>query len=236
MFKAEAAWLAGLLAQRNTAELSPLLNVGSSTRQFREVEQPWTEGLLFAPLRARGVEILNLDSRAGDGIDVKADILSEADRPRLEALKVRSILCCNILEHVTDPGRLARRCIDLAGPGGFIFVTVPYSYPFHRDPIDTLYRPGPAELAQLFAGAEMLEGAVVDSGESFRDQVRARPWILSRQILRFPVPFLSLTKWQRSMAKLYWLFHNYQITGAVFRVPGGAAPGAGFVDSGGRGS
>jgi hypothetical protein len=235
MFKAEAAWLARLLAERTADELSPLLNVGSSTRRFREVEQPWTEELLFAPLRARGIEVLHLDSRAGDGIDIKADILSEADRPRLTALKVRSILCCNILEHVTDPARLAQRCIELVGPGGFIFVTVPYSYPFHRDPIDTLYRPGPAELARLFAGAEMLDGRVVDAGESFRGQVKARPWILSRQLLRFPVPFLSLEKWKRSMAKLYWLFHNYQITGAVFHVPG-PAPQGGFVDSGGRGS
>jgi hypothetical protein len=174
---------------------------------------------------------VHLDSRAGDGIDLKAHILSEADAPRLNALGVRSILCCNILEHVTDPGQLAKRCIDLVGPGGLIFVTVPHSYPHHRDPIDTMYRPSPAELAALFQGAELVTGGIVDSEESFRDQVRARPWILSRQILRFPLPFLSLTKWKRSMAKLYWLFHNYQITGAVFRVPAIPSAGTPFVDS-----
>jgi hypothetical protein len=220
MFKAEAAWLAHLLAQHTTAELSPLLNIGSSTRAFRELEQPWTERELFAPLRARGVKIVHLDSREGDGIDIKADVLSDTDLPRIRAVGARSILCCNILEHVTDPERLARRCIEIVGPGGLVFVTVPFSYPFHRDPIDTMYRPRPEELSRLFTGARLVHGEVIDSGESFRDQVKERPWILSRQILRFPLPFLSFTKWKRSMAKLYWLFHNYKVTGAVFQVTG----------------
>ena len=228
MFRAEAAWLAHLLSQHDAAELSPLLNIGSSTRQFREIEQPWTERELFAPLRARGVRVVHLDSRTGDGIDVQADILSDADLPRIRAVGARSILCCNILEHVTDPRRLAQRCMEIVGTGGLVFVTVPYSYPFHRDPIDTMYRPRPEDLTGLFTGARLVHGEIIDSGESFRDQVKRRPWILSRQILRFPLPFLSLTKWKRSMAKLYWLFHNYRVTGAVFQVtapePRGPSP------------
>jgi hypothetical protein len=96
---------------------------------------------------------------------------------------------------------------------------VPFSYPFHRDPIDTLYRPSPDDLIRLFANARPLRAEIVDAGESFRDQVKKRPWILFRQALRFPFPFLGFSRWQRSMGKLYWLFHNYEVTGAVFRVP-----------------
>src|SRR3712207_461076 len=140
MFRAEAAWLARLLAQRPNEELSPLLNIGSSTARLREIEQPWTERELFAPLRARGGQILHLDFRAGEGIATAAEVLTEADLPKIRAHRPRAILCCNILEHVVEPDRLARRCIDIVGPGGWIYVTVPHSYPHHRDPIDTLYR------------------------------------------------------------------------------------------------
>jgi hypothetical protein len=220
LFRAEARWLGRLLAEHGAVELSPLLNVGSSTRAFRETDQPWTEQELFAPLRARGVRIIHLDARSGDGIDIKADILDDRDLAKVRALAPRAILLCNILEHVTDPQKLADRCIRIVGPGGLIFVTVPFSYPFHRDPIDTLYRPSPEALVRLFDGARALRAEIVDAEESFRDQVKKRPWILSRQVLRFPFPFLGLTKWRRSMGKLYWLFHNYQVTGAVFRVPG----------------
>ncbi|HEY4265749.1 MAG TPA: hypothetical protein VGM72_10555, partial [Micropepsaceae bacterium] len=118
MFETEAAWLEMLLRERTPDDLSPLLNVGSSTSDFREVAQPWAERRLFAPLRARGVQIIHLDTREGHGIDIKADILSDADLPRIRSFKPRSILCCNILEHVRDPKALARRCAEIVGPGG----------------------------------------------------------------------------------------------------------------------
>ncbi len=219
MFKHEASWLARHLAQRTPAELSPVLNIGSSTRQFREHDQPWVHRTLVAPLEQRGIRVVHLDFRDGDGIDIRADMLSDADFERIKATGPRSILCCNVLEHVEEPKKLAERCIELVGPCGFIFITVPHSYPFHRDPIDTLYRPSPDRLAELFPGARLVHGEIIDVGESLRDEVKKRPWILLRPLFRFPVPFLGWAKWKRSMGKLYWLFHNYEVTGAVFQVP-----------------
>ena len=237
MFAAEAEWLERLLRQWAPEQLSPLLNVGSSTREFREVTQPWTDKELFRPLRQRGIELVHLDSRDGDGIDIRADVLSDADLPRIRAKRPKAILCCNILEHVREPEKLARRCMEIVGPGGLIFVTVPNSYPHHRDPIDTMFRPAPNELADLFRPATMLKGEVVDVGESYRDQVRRRPWLLFRHVLRFPFPFIGFGGWKRSMAKLYWLTHNYRITGAAFEVPARAErpPLAPVVDRGEHG-
>jgi hypothetical protein len=219
MFAAEAAWLENLLRQWPPEQLSPLLNVGSSTREFRETAQPWADRNLFRPLRQRGIELIHLDAREGDGIDIRADILSDADLPRIRARRPKAILCCNILEHVREPQGLARRCIEIVGPGGLIFVTVPRSYPHHRDPIDTMYRPAPDDLAQLFHPASMLKGEIVDVGESYRGQVLRRPWLLLRHASRLPFPFIGFGGWKRSMAKLYWLAHNYRITGAAFEVP-----------------
>src|SRR5690349_21432033 len=100
MFKAEARWLREQVLSFASGSVSPLLNIGSSTRHFREVEQPWNEAELFAPLKARGIEVIHSDFREGEGIDIRADILSDADLPRLKALNAKAILCCNILEHV----------------------------------------------------------------------------------------------------------------------------------------
>jgi len=218
VFRTETRWLAAALWRRAVDELSPLLNVGSSTRDLRETQQPWTERELFAPLRARGVNILHLDMREGEGIDIKADILDDSDFARVKALGVRAILCCNILEHVVDPARVAARCCEIVGPGGYVFVTVPRSYPRHRDPIDTLFRPDLGQLQALFPGAGMVEGEIVDVGESYRDQVKRRPLILFRHVFRFPFPFIGFEDWLHSMKKPYWLFHNYRVTAAVFRV------------------
>lgn len=218
MFKQEARWIFRQIAALPAGEVSPMLNLGSSTRQFREIEQPWTERELFGPLRDRGVQVIHVDIREGDGIDLRADILEDGDLPRLKAFAAKSILCCNILEHVAEPKLLANRCSAVLKSGGIIFATVPYSYPHHRDPIDTMYRPSPSELSALFAPAKMLCGEILDVGESYRGQVRQRPWILLRHLLRAPVPFLGFEKWKRSMGKLYWLVHNYKVTAAVFRM------------------
>jgi hypothetical protein len=141
MFDRESRWVADQLADYSAAQLWPMLNVGSSTRDFRERVQPWTTRNIFVPLTARGVEIVHLDARAG--IDICADLLDDTDFARLRSTPYRALLCCNILEHVLDPGEFARRCVQLVMPGGVILVTVPRSYPRHGDPIDTLYRPTP---------------------------------------------------------------------------------------------
>ena len=216
MFEAEARWLRAALDAVPVERLSPLLNLGSSDRAFRENAQPWIEAELLQPLRARGIAVCHVDRRAAPGVDVRADLTDAADVARLRRLAPRALLCCNLLEHVTAPERLAAHALGLLEPGGLVFVTVPYSYPHHRDPIDTMYRPTPDELARLFAGARLREGQILGVGLSYRDEIRRRPWLLLRHLARLPVPFLSIARWRRSMAKLYWLGAEYQITCAVF--------------------
>ena len=216
MFEAEVRWLCRALDRFAPGRLSPLLNLGSSSAAFREEVQPWTEQALFRPLRARGVDIVHVDQRDAPGVDLRADLTDPAELARLRALAPRALLCCNLLEHVTAPDRLARHCLDILPSSGLVFVTVPFSYPHHRDPIDTMFRPSPSELAALFAGASLLDGAIIGAGMSYRDDIRRRPWILLRHVARFPAPFVSWEKWKRSMAKLYWLAAEYRITCAVF--------------------
>jgi hypothetical protein len=215
MFAAEARWLAGALAAFPRERLSPLLNLGSGDAAFRERRQPWIEEDLLRPLARRGVAVVHVDLRGGAGVDIRADLSDPADVARLKALGAKALLCCNLLEHVCAPARLARHCLDLLGAGGLVFVTVPFSYPHHADPIDTMYRPSPDEIALLFAGARMREGTILDTGLSYRDEVRARPWLLLRPLARLPLPFLSPVRWRRSMRKLYWLAAPYRISCAV---------------------
>jgi len=64
---------------------SPILNLGSRLRADRETEQPWCERYLFRPLRERGVELLHVDAREGEGIDIRADLMNPRDVLRLKA-------------------------------------------------------------------------------------------------------------------------------------------------------
>jgi hypothetical protein len=215
MFEAEARWLRGALESYPAERLSPLLNLGSSDSHFREIVQPWIEREVFAPLRARGVAVTHVDRRDGPGIDLRIDLTDPRDTGRLREREPRAVLCCNLLEHVTQPEVLANNCLETLAGGGLAFVTVPFSYPYHRDPIDTMYRPSPEQLATLFPNARMREGLILGAGTCYRDELCRRPALLLRHLARFPMP-LPFAPWRRSMTKLISMNAEYRITCAVF--------------------
>jgi SAM-dependent methyltransferase len=211
MFEREAARLADLLDQWPAEALTPLVNLGSSTEHFRIWVQPWTDRLLFRPLRERGVAIVHVDVKAAVGVDLIADILTSGGYEQIKALQPRAVLLCNVLEHVLDPALLVRQALGVLEPGGRLIISVPRSYPHHRDPIDTMFRPTPADIQRLAPEASLTVGEIVATGY-YWDDLKLRPWILLRQILRAPFPFLGWTRWKRSMKKLYWLAKPYLVT------------------------
>lgn len=218
MFEQEVVWINRTLESVDAAALSPMLNIGSSTLEFRTRTQPFIDARLFAPLTARGVRVVHADLKAAPGVDITSNILTDEGLAEAKAVGARCVLLCNLLEHVTDPRLFARRAFELTQPGGLIVVSVPRSYPYHRDPIDTLFRPTPDQVAALFPGAEVLASEIIETGY-YWDKVRKRPWILLRPLLRLPFPFLGLTRWKRSLGKLYWLARPYLATMVVMRKP-----------------
>ena len=107
---------------------------------------------MFAPLREAGVKVVHCDLKEDHGVDFAGDILDPEVRHRLKGMGFKCILLSNVLEHVRDRKEVTAACEEIVGRGGFILATVPSSYPYHADPIDTYYRPSPAELAKTFAG------------------------------------------------------------------------------------
>ncbi|HJU30802.1 MAG TPA: methyltransferase domain-containing protein [Hyphomicrobiaceae bacterium] len=217
MMRCDAEWLGRTLAGVPVDQLSPLLNLGASTRHFREVEQPYIADLVFRPLAARGVRVVHSDLKAAEGVDVVGDVFDDADFARLKAIAPRAVICTHMFEHVRDRAELSRRLLALLPEDGLFFVTVPSSYHEHHDPIDTMYRPTPDELAALFAGHQILHKSEL-VGDTYWNRVAQRPVTLFlRHFFRFFVPFLGWRAWKRSMGKLYWLFHHYKVAAVVGR-------------------
>lgn len=219
----EAKWIETALREYPADDLSPILDIGSQTLQFRTQEKPYIQTDLFAPLIARGITIIYSDLQEGDGIDISANLLEEAGYREIQATAPRTIFCNNVLEHVLDPAEFARKCFSLLPPGGRLVITVPKSYPHHRDPIDTMFRPTPEQISALIdAPHDVLLSEIINTG-SYRDNLKRRPWIIYRQILRLPFPFLGWTRWKRSMKKFYWMIWPYQQSCIVIQKPVSAA-------------
>ena len=171
MFEAEAVWLREILLEQG--DISPLLNLGSSTRAFREQAKPHIERELFAPLRAAGVAVVHSDLKQADGVDVAGDIMDPAVRAALKARGFKTLLIANMLEHVGDRAAVIAACEEIVGPSGLILATVPSSFPYHADPIDTGYRPRPEALAAAFSGSAPLLSDEV-KGRTYKEEIAAR--------------------------------------------------------------
>jgi hypothetical protein len=169
-----------LLAQ---GDVSPLLNLGSSTRDFRERAKPHIEAQLFRPLREAGVEVVHCDLKQGEGIDLSGDILDPAVRERLKAMGFRTVLLSNLLEHVRDRAAVIAACEEIVGPERLILATVPASFPYHADPLDTGYRPSAAELAAEFTGSRPLLAEEI-AGPTYAKEIAARGSSVWREIAR----------------------------------------------------
>jgi hypothetical protein len=188
VLKSEAAWLGRRLQELPSEDLSPLLSVGSGESELRAT-QPWLDELVYAPLVRRDVRVLHHELRPGPGVDVAGDLTDPAFLTELGELGVRSVMCCNVLEHVPEPARIAAAIEAAVLPGGYAFVTVPHRFPYHPGPIDTMFRPSPEELRRLFPRLEQVDAA----------EIRCES--LAAYFLRSRTKRLSLSRGVRSLGR-----------------------------------
>ena len=219
MFDTEAARLREILLEQRA--ISPLLNLGSSTREFREVAKPHIQRALFGPLAAAGVAVVHSDLKQADGVDVAGDILDPAVLRGLKARGFRCILAANLLEHVRDRAAVAAACEEIVGPGGLILATVPSSFPYHADPIDSGFRPAPGELAALFTRSAPLLAEEV-AGPTYADDLAARGSTAWREIgatLLFTLLAVARPKsFAARLDRWRWYRRPYRVSIALVRV------------------
>lgn len=216
----EALWFARALADMDADSMYPMLNTGSHTEEYRRQHQPWIDRYVFGPLRARNRVVKHLDIRSGAGVDIVGDLTDPTFLKQLAAMEFRSVFCANLLEHVVNRQEIAAIIVSVVPVRGYIFVSCPFKFPYHADPIDTMFRPGVAELAALFPGTAVRRGAIVDCG-SFGQYVMARLWGDPRAVAR-----TLLRKGSRVSAPdglgsirhlLPWTFRRFQETCLVLQ-------------------
>ena len=225
MFEAEAIRLREILLAQG--DISPLLNLGSSTRAVREQAKPHIERELFAPLRAAGVEVMHSDLKQADGVDLVGDILDPAVRAALKGRGFRALLIANMLEHVTDRAAVTGACEEIVGPGGLILATVPCNFPYHADPIDTGYRPRPDALAAAFAHSAPVLAEEV-RGRTYKEEIAARGSSVGRELagtLGFGlISLVGPRSFRARLSRWRWYRRPYAVSLALVRVRGPALP------------
>lgn len=211
MLAEEARRLGELIGQMRSDQIGPMLNLGSSTKEFRSVTQPWIETDLFSPIALRGIQVVHADMKSADGVDVVGNLSEEEFLAKLRSMKFRSVMCANLLEHVIQKEDICRAIEDIVCEKGFVIVTVPNKYPYHPDPIDTGFRPSPEQIAQLFPRCEIVHAEIIKCG-TYLDGLRLKRRALLKMILRLLTPFYKPTSWWRQLCLASWLFRHYRVS------------------------
>jgi SAM-dependent methyltransferase len=170
VFVDESLWIRHALEQLPLRAGMRVLDIGSSSLEFRTQVQPHIDRNVFAPLRARGLHVIHVDAREEPGVDIVADVTT------LDGVNdtYDLVLCTNLLEHVVDREQTVRHVKRVVHPGGSLVLTVPRRYPIHADPIDTGYRPDTAELSAFLGWPKVVKAEVL----TIRDALHyaGRPW------------------------------------------------------------
>jgi hypothetical protein len=190
-----AAWTRAALAGIELAPGSRALDVGSSTSQYRTVEQPHIEEQVMAPLRARGVKIVHLDAKQAPGVDVVCD-LDTADAGLAASLGAHAlVLVCAVLQTLRDPGRAADLAVGALAPGGHLVAHHPESARRLFDPVDHMLRMSPDELAAMFERRGLArvraDSVRIDDPRYYRGLVSRPSWIPLRGRVWLPLPGVS---------------------------------------------
>lgn len=220
----ESQWLGQRLASIPDDDLFPLLNVGSSTLEFRTKTQPYIDNNIFAPLRSRGGRIYHLDIKPAPGVDIVGDLLDPKFLDQIAHMQIRSAMISNLFEHVTIRKEICDVVMKILPENGYLFVSGPKAYPYHADPIDTLFRPDIPEMHAHFPGTRIVDSAIIDSGNwrQWNPAERGRP--LGRTLARLLVPFYRPAKWWELARQSPYIFKHITAFAVVFqKEPAGAS-------------
>jgi hypothetical protein len=204
----ESQWLGERLTFIPDDVLFPLLNVGSSTLEFRTQTQPYIDKNVFAPLRARGGKVYHLDMKRASGVDIVGDLVDPALLIKIATIQIRAIMISNLLEHVTIRQEICDMAIKILPPGGYLFVTGPHDFPYHPDPIDTMFRPTIAEVHAHFPHTTIVDSAIIDSGNWRQWNISERGRPLWRAIARLCIPFYRPAKWWELARQAPYIFKH----------------------------
>lgn len=172
---------------------------------------------IFQALSKRSVDVVHCDMKMEDGIDIAGDMFDSDFQRQLAGHNFKCVLLTNLLEHIHSQHR-REVCYTLSAimdKESLLIITVPFSYPYHPDPIDTLFRPSPTEVAQVFPNFSSVSSAIITSNTYLHD-LRTMPTHKAiKSILRLFAPFFRFDHWLGCMHNLFWLYRPYSVSCVV---------------------
>ena len=219
MLYEEAKWIGRELLKLSKPGYR-ILNIGSSSHEFRANSQPYINEFIFRPLTENNITVVHTDIVDEKGVDIVGDLTDEIFIEKLKQEKYEVIICSNLLEHMINRDPIISAIKEILATNGFALITVPYKYPYHLDPIDTMFRPTINEIHKNFHEFELKKSEIV-IGKSFRknkfqknywQQINQNPKLILKLLLRCLVPFYKPKVWFYTIISMKNIFKPFSAT------------------------
>lgn len=212
----ESIWISKKIKEILPEEPFPVLNVGSSTLKYRTVTQSFIQKNIFSLFDDEKNQVIHLDMKEDEGIDMVGDLYNEEFRNTIKNLKPKLILCNNILMYLNAKTRteLAKILYEILDKDGYLIITNSHVFPPAHDPVESYYRASPKKMHnELFDSFNVLDSQIVQTHFSFYDYLKSKPKVVLVKIIRFFLPFYKSKEWW-FMLKYYCtnLKKNYSAT------------------------
>ena len=219
MLYEESLWFKKII-QKHTPSNTLVLNIGSSTKEFTEVLQPYIKANLIDEFIKKNCTVKNIDIKHAEGVDLVGDVTDPSFVAQLKALNASFIICSNLLEHLSERTKFCYALTEIMNPNTKLIVSVPFSFPYHEDPIDTMYRPNLSELQNAFPKLIQIEGEIVDCG-SFLDFSHKNHSFLKKYFSFIKLSIaaaISFLIYRKKFEKLSWIFKRISATCVIYQL------------------
>lgn len=216
MLVEESIWIAEKIKEILPEEPFPVLNVGSSTLVYRTKKQPFIQNNIFNLFSDEKKQVIHLDMKEDEGIDLVGDLSDENFRRLVKELKPKLILCNNILMYLNKNTRkeLSKILFEILAENGYLIITNSLVFPPSPDPVEAYYRATPEKMYKsLFGNFYLIDQNIAKTEYNFYKFLKSKPKLILIKLLRFFMPWYKSKEWWFMMK--YYLFDlkkNYSST------------------------
>jgi len=186
------------------------VNLGSGDINNLLLKKPWIEKNIFSHFKKK----IDIDKIAFDDVDIFGDLANPSIYKSIKKIECNKIFfLCNVLEHVPSKNRkiILNNIYACMNSGDGLIISVPYDYPYHADPIDTMYRPSAKALSREI-NLKWQKIITIESGRYIEEFLRMP---ILKKIRRILKPFWILQKpssYIHNFHQLFYLFKSYKVS------------------------
>lgn len=199
MLVEESIWIGKKITEIAIQNSYPILNVGSSTKEYRTKKQGFIQKNIFDLIPDESRNVIHLDMKAAEGVDLVGNLYDPIFLEEIKKFKVKCILFNNVLMYLNRKQRIEICQIlkNILEKDGYLIVTNSHVFPPAPDPVESYYRHSPKDLyVDLFNDFTIVDSTIVETNYSFDKQLKARPKLIPIKIARFLIQFYKFEEWK----------------------------------------